>query len=73
MRKRNGDGHPNPTKTIWILIDTSNSNARSRNYLWWFETKKLAEEYKHWQNETYRGPGGTRGATLVGPFKYNKG
>lgn len=31
---------------IWVLVDLSNSNPRSRNYLWWFETRDLARAYR---------------------------
>lgn len=54
-----------PTQTIWILVDTSNSNLRSKNYLWWFETRELAREFLAHHRATY-----PDGATLVGPFRY---
>lgn len=63
--KNNRDGYPSPTKNIWILIDVSNSNARSKNYLWWFETRKLARDFKEWHESTYKA-----GASLVGPLHY---
>lgn len=52
---------------IWILVDISNSNPKSKNYLWWFETKALAMEHKEWQNEV------RKGAELRGPFYFSMG
>jgi hypothetical protein len=50
---------------IWILIDVSNSNPKSKNYLWWFESKEIALEQRRHQNEVYPGQ-----AELRGPFRY---
>lgn len=51
-------------KTAWVLIDLSNSNPRSRNYLWWFETRALARQHrKHQHSMKY-------GATLSQPQKW---
>jgi hypothetical protein len=67
MRKRNGHrDYPAPTDSIWILIDVCNGNPRSRNYLWWFETRKIAEEFKRHHNES---PNPLK-STLFGPFHY---
>jgi hypothetical protein len=52
------------TSTIWVLHDQSNSNPNSKNYLWWFETEKLAKEFLQ-QHNKWR-----RHTKLVGPFKY---
>lgn len=54
-----------PTKTIWILVDVSNSNQRSKNYLWWFETRALARSHLEHQRTVYPDK-----ATLIGPYKY---
>lgn len=54
-------------ESIWILVDTSNSNPKSKNYLWWFETEELALEYRQWQNERLKG------AELRGPFHFRMG
>lgn len=55
----------NRPEIMWVLIDKSNSNENSKNYLWWFETKVLAitflKEHKKYPNTK---------ADLVGPFKY---
>lgn len=51
-------------ESIWILIDTSNGDRRTNNYLWWFETRKLALEFLKHHNKLYLH------ARLVGPFKY---
>ena len=49
-------------KVFWLLHDASNSNERSRNYCWWFETKKLALSYKrHHKKMGY--------AVLTGPVR----
>jgi hypothetical protein len=62
-------------KTIWILMDTSNSNQRSKNYLWWFETRELARHFLEDHNresdrlEQERGYGLS---SLIGPFKYQR-
>jgi len=51
-------------KKIWILIDSSNSNPNSSNYLWWFETKKIAEDFiKHHNTIKHH-------SDLEGPFPY---
>lgn len=57
-----------PTPLIWILVDASNSNQRSKNYLWWFETRQLARAHKQHVKRVY----GEKGATLIGPFKYRE-
>jgi hypothetical protein len=38
-------------RKMWVLIDLSNSNPGSHNYLWWFETKKQAVEHKRRQRK----------------------
>jgi len=64
--RRNGNGFPHPTKEMWMLIDVSNSNARSGNYCWWFESRAIARRYKHWQNNVLKG------ASLEGPYHYKR-
>ena len=34
---------------FWILIDLSNGDENSRQYLWWFESKKKAKEHRKHQ------------------------
>ena len=40
----------NRVRVAWVLIDLSNSNPRSNNYLWWFETRELAREHRREQH-----------------------
>ena len=40
----------NKVRVAWVLIDLSNSNPRSHNYLWWFETRELAREHRRKQH-----------------------
>ena len=40
----------NKVRVAWVLIDFSNSNPRSNNYLWWFETRQLAREHRREQH-----------------------
>lgn len=62
-----------PTKTIWILVDASNSNQRSKNYLWWFETRQLARDFLA-HHKALKDVPGTYGSpsNLIGPFKYKQ-
>ena len=40
----------NRVRVAWVLIDLSNSNPRSHNYLWYFETRALAREHRREQH-----------------------
>lgn len=51
--------------TMWVLIDLDNGHERSKRYLWWFETRALAREFKRHHKETY-----PNGATLSAPIQY---
>lgn len=42
-------------RIAWVLIDLSNSNPRSKNYLWWFETRALAREHRKHQHAMKHG------------------
>lgn len=57
--------HP---EEMWVLIDKSNSNPKSKNYLWWFETEQIALDFLKHHTKTY----GVSASSLYGPFKYNK-
>jgi len=64
--------HP---RTMWILVDTSNSNQHSKNYLWWFETRTLARRFlaDHLKESArLKKERGYGLANLVGPFKYQR-
>lgn len=54
-------------KNIWILFDVSNGDIASKRYLWWFDTRQKAREYKHYQNNVLKNK-----AKLVGPWKFKK-
>jgi hypothetical protein len=45
-------------KSCWLLFDESNSNENSKNYVWWFETKKLAVNFLDNHNRIF--PDGAR-------------
>ncbi len=34
-----------PTKPIWLVFDMANGGASTRRYVWWFDTKKKANEW----------------------------
>ena len=60
-----------PPKTIWLLVDVSNSDLnyrKARNYVWWFRDRLSAIEYLKY----HRGLKMKYKATLKGPFKYER-
>lgn len=54
-----------PPSRMWVLIDRSNSNERSKNYLWWFETRAMARARKARHDADPE-----RFAKLDGPYVY---
>ncbi len=54
---------------MWVLFDLSNGDAISKRYLWWFLTKKRAEEFlaEHRAQDLRS----KDLAMLAGPFKFN--
>ena len=60
------DGHP--PAVAWLLFDVSNGHDGSKNYVWWFETRKKARSFK---NDHLRRKRTKETLTdLVGPFPY---
>lgn len=51
-------------KSIWLLFDIDNGNSGSKHYVWWFDTRKQAREYKRSHLN-----GSPSKAELVGPVK----
>lgn len=49
---------------LWVLFDQNNGDPDSQRYIWWFDSRKAAREYEHWQNKVYIG------AKLKGPVKF---
>lgn len=43
IRMAGGEYFPN--KPIWLVFDQSNGHKPSRRYVWWFDTKKQANEW----------------------------
>ena len=55
---------PLPNTPIWLLFDLSNGHKQSLRYVWWFQTRKEAREYKkHVKKNRYT-------ADLSNPIKY---
>lgn len=52
-----------PTK-MWVLFDISNGHYPHKNYMWWFTSRKKAQEHKREQNSN---PGM---AALIGPIAF---
>lgn len=48
---------------IWLLFDLDNGHRGSRHYVWWFDSRKEAREYKTWHNED------PQRTELVGPVR----
>jgi hypothetical protein len=60
-------------RVAWVLIDKSNSNERSRNYLWWFETRAIARRFLLDHRKESKRLEKERGfglSDLFGPFQY---
>lgn len=53
-------------KFVWLLFDTANGDELSKRYVWWFDTKKAAQEYKKWQHSN------KKNVRLVGPIRFEK-
>jgi hypothetical protein len=52
IRRAGGEYFPN--KPIWLVFDQSNGHKPSRRYVWWFDTKKDADEWtkEHLENKS---------------------
>lgn len=52
---------------IWLLFDIDNGHSRSHHYVWWFETRKLAREFK--EHHLQQRANGKSRTDLVGPVR----
>ena len=64
MEKAEQIYHGKPPEKLWVLIDLANSNPRCKNYLWWFESKKLALAHKRYHDSD------ADLAHLIGPYRF---
>jgi hypothetical protein len=51
-------------KHVWLVFDMSNGDKLSKRYVWWFDTKKQANEHIKWQRKQ------KWCATLSAPHKF---
>ena len=59
---------PSDGKPIWLMFDTANGDKSTYRYVWWFESRKKALEYKQEQNKRFKQ--GKLNYYVVGPFKF---
>lgn len=55
-----------PKRNVWLLFDTANGDEKTRRYLWWFDSRQKAREFKK-EHEKY-----ANHYKLHGPVKYYK-
>ena len=63
MTRKANHGELPRTGTVWLLFDLSNGHELTKRYVWWFDTKRQAREFKREQlKRKHR-------ATLSAPMK----
>ncbi len=55
---------------IWLLFDLDNGHRGSHHYVWWFDSRKEAREYKTWHDKSCgENPPNPHRTELVGPVR----